>query len=350
MLKGPIQSSPTIGPDGTIYLGSEATVGDFYAISAAGAEKWEYDLGGSIFSSPAIGADGTIYVPAKAQLTAISPAGAEVRNWYLEEQQRASPAIGSDGTIYLGDDSGSVYAINPVTSGYGYVGFSTSFIMSSPAIGQDGAVYYGAGDGYLYASGTEVNTVPLEGISFAPANVPGGLVSTGTVTLTSTPPAGGDVVTLSSSNPTLASLVTPVTVTAAGDTATFSITTLPVQVDTPVTITASSGGISMTGVLTVKAPVPTNLALSPSSVVGSSSTVVTGTVTLSGPAPAGGVVVNLSSANTAAATVPSTLTIAAGGTSGTFTVQQKTVATSTTVAVTATLNSVSASANLTVTH
>jgi len=54
-------SSPAIGADGTIYVGSY----DFnlYAINPDGTQKWAFPTGGMpVASSPAIGADGTIYV------------------------------------------------------------------------------------------------------------------------------------------------------------------------------------------------------------------------------------------------------------------------------------------------
>jgi len=53
-------SSPAIGADGTIYVGSYDNY--LYAINPNGAFKWSYQTGGYVDSSPAIGADGTIYV------------------------------------------------------------------------------------------------------------------------------------------------------------------------------------------------------------------------------------------------------------------------------------------------
>ena len=53
-------SSPAIGSEGTIYIGS----GDryLYAINPDGTEKWNFTTGASVYSSSAIGSDGTIYV------------------------------------------------------------------------------------------------------------------------------------------------------------------------------------------------------------------------------------------------------------------------------------------------
>ena len=66
-------SSPAIGSDGTIYVGSDYD--DLYAINPDGSIKWEFNAGrGRVDSSPTIGSDGTIYVlyiETKAELTLI---------------------------------------------------------------------------------------------------------------------------------------------------------------------------------------------------------------------------------------------------------------------------------------
>ena len=56
-----MKSSPAIGSDGTVYVGSR----DFklYAINGkSGVKLWEFKMGGAVWSSPAIGSDGTVYV------------------------------------------------------------------------------------------------------------------------------------------------------------------------------------------------------------------------------------------------------------------------------------------------
>jgi outer membrane protein assembly factor BamB len=56
-----VDSSPAIGSDGTVYVGS----GDhkLYAINGkSGVKLWEFETGGEVYSSPAIGSDGTVYV------------------------------------------------------------------------------------------------------------------------------------------------------------------------------------------------------------------------------------------------------------------------------------------------
>ena len=54
-----IISSPAIGADGTIYVGSDD--GNLYAITADGKQQWAFPTGLDLLL-PGIGADGTIYV------------------------------------------------------------------------------------------------------------------------------------------------------------------------------------------------------------------------------------------------------------------------------------------------
>jgi len=96
----------------------------------------------------------------------------------------------------------------------------------------------------------------LSAVSLAPSSVVGGNPSQGTVTLTSAAPVGGAVVTLSSSNTTVASLPASVTVAAGATSGTFSITTAGVTAATPVTIGGSFGGVSKVATLTVNPPAP----------------------------------------------------------------------------------------------
>ena len=54
-------SSPAIGSDGTVYVGSSDK--KFYALDGkTGTKKWEFVTGSYVGSSPAIGNDGTLYI------------------------------------------------------------------------------------------------------------------------------------------------------------------------------------------------------------------------------------------------------------------------------------------------
>ncbi|MFC1539819.1 PQQ-binding-like beta-propeller repeat protein, partial [Candidatus Latescibacterota bacterium] len=54
-----IVSSPAVGEDGTIYVGSNDS--GLYAVNPDGTEKWRFEADGSIWSSPAIGNNGILY-------------------------------------------------------------------------------------------------------------------------------------------------------------------------------------------------------------------------------------------------------------------------------------------------
>ncbi len=107
---GKMYSSPAIGSDGTIYVGS--VDGKLYAISSSGNLKWSFATGGAIYSSPAIGSDGTIYVGSyDDKLYAINSDGTLKWSYTTGDAVCSSPAIASDGTIYVGSSDYKLYAI-----------------------------------------------------------------------------------------------------------------------------------------------------------------------------------------------------------------------------------------------
>jgi len=150
-----VESSPAIGSDGTIYVGSYDST--LYAIDTSGNEKWSFSTKGMIHSSPAVGTDGTIYVGSYGGLYAVDSAGNEKWSFSTGSWMRSSPAIGSDGTIYVGSNDNNLYAIN--SNGTEKWRFLTEGeVYSSPAIGSDGTIYVGSWDNNLYAinpNGTE---------------------------------------------------------------------------------------------------------------------------------------------------------------------------------------------------
>lgn len=109
-LDGYLFSSPTVGSDGTVYVGADD--GNLYAINAAGTQKWAYDTGGAVRSTPAIASDGTVYVGSNNNgLLAINSDGSLKWKFVTTDVVRSSPAIGADGTVYMASFDGKVYAI-----------------------------------------------------------------------------------------------------------------------------------------------------------------------------------------------------------------------------------------------
>jgi outer membrane protein assembly factor BamB len=140
---GKVQSSPSVGLDGTIYVGSMDT--NLYALNPDGTIKWARSPSiSSIHSSPAVASDGTVYIHDQSGLYAYSSSGTE--KWRTEinvSGADGSPSIGSDGTIYLAHAGTDIlYAVNPDgTVRWQYtLGFHPE---SSPAIASDGTIYIG---------------------------------------------------------------------------------------------------------------------------------------------------------------------------------------------------------------
>jgi outer membrane protein assembly factor BamB len=152
---GFVVSSPAIGSDGTIYVGSFD--GGLYAINPNGTEKWNFTTSQPMESSPAIGSDGVIYVGSKDyKLYAINPNGTEKWNFLTADYVDSSPAIASDDTIYVGSLDGNLYAIYPNGTEKWRFSTGSSIKSSSPAIGSDGTVYVGNGGLWaIYPNGTK---------------------------------------------------------------------------------------------------------------------------------------------------------------------------------------------------
>jgi len=147
------QSSPALGAEGTVYVGSYNN--KVYAVNPQVPQVlWTFTTGGAVHSSPAIGVDGTVYVGSgDGRLYALAGATGQKR-WDYETGGAvgSSPAVAADGTVYVGSADGRLYALESDT-GRKLWDFPTgsSILSSSPAIGTDGTVYVGVTDGTLYA-------------------------------------------------------------------------------------------------------------------------------------------------------------------------------------------------------
>lgn len=157
-------SSPAIGDDGTIYVGtahwgmysgSASTEYGLYAINPTGTIKWKYTTGllRPVRGSPALGPEGNIYFvveistseipppPSYEKLYAVSNTGQllwdyQITNSTIPQIGCLTPAIAADGTIYV--NGSGTFAFNPD----GTVKWSIpgSVVHSSPVIAADGTI------------------------------------------------------------------------------------------------------------------------------------------------------------------------------------------------------------------
>ncbi len=162
-----VWSSGALSPDGgTLYVGSDDD--HLYALDTrTGSRRWRLHLGPckasaprgvggarcDVDSSPAVTSKGTIYVGG-AGLFAISPKGKLLYHFRTGGRVASSPAVLPDGTAIFGSQDDHVYAVDR-TGKRRWAFYTKSDVDSSPAVGVDGTVYVGTDDGRLLALGPD---------------------------------------------------------------------------------------------------------------------------------------------------------------------------------------------------
>lgn len=148
-----LSSSPAVGVDGTLYIGSWDN--NLYAVNPNGSTKWKFPTNSYISSSPAIDSDGVIYFGSwDHNVYAVNPNGTLKWVYPTKDIVTSSPAIGPDGTVYVGSWDYSVYALTAPSSGitatlkWKYL--TGNYVSSSPAVSGT-TVYVGSWDSKLYA-------------------------------------------------------------------------------------------------------------------------------------------------------------------------------------------------------
>jgi len=256
-----------------------------------------------------------------------------------------TPAPSGGATIPLSDNSGALTVPASVTVPAGQT--SATFAITTSAVTSDTTVVISAtfaGDTFNDAI---ILRTMLQAVDLNPSTVVGGTPSTGTVILGAPAPAGGAVVTLSSSNTTLVTVPASVTVPAGATSATFTANTRTVTSFSFADVSASYAGATVSSrlFLSTAANTVASLTLNPASVVGPNS--VTATVTLGGAASCCPTV-EFASSDPPLAQVPASLNFSTGQTSATFTVNTGSVIATRTVTISASLNGTTRSAVLTV--
>ncbi|MFH1700152.1 MAG: PQQ-binding-like beta-propeller repeat protein [Candidatus Zixiibacteriota bacterium] len=174
-----VDCSPAIADDGTIYVGSDPygaagkqafekpTGTSFWAVNPDGSFKWMFETLDGVESSPAIGPDGTIYFGSyDSCLYAVTDMGNEgVQKWKFKTDGRVdgSPTVGGDGVIYFGSRDSTLYALYPDGS------VKWTFPLDdgtecSPTLDDKGNLYIGTFGGTLYMLGTDLPDVGVTSI------------------------------------------------------------------------------------------------------------------------------------------------------------------------------------------
>jgi len=186
-----IFSTPVIGDDETIYVGSADKL--FYALDPiSGKQRWAFPTGECIDSAGCIGEDGTVYFAScDAGLYGLTPSGEQT--WRLDlfkDRQHYTPStiywwegnvvLGPSGDLYAGNDDFNFYAIEP-GGGVRWAYLTGLHIWTAPAFGDDGAVYFASFDLQFYALNAESGKVMWRAptgnfIASSPAVAPDGTI------------------------------------------------------------------------------------------------------------------------------------------------------------------------------
>lgn len=181
-----VYSSPVLGEDGTIYLGSNSMF--LYALDPSGAEKWRFKSIGCVLESDPLAAnDGTIYFTPSGYhsnengtLYALNADG--TLKWKYEHETLAPyfPTISKDGSalyvvLYQSTDVsyekiGHLCALHTQNGSrlWTFSADSGMGISNEPAIGPEGTIYCTTFEGNLYAinpDGTFKWEFKIEGLS-----------------------------------------------------------------------------------------------------------------------------------------------------------------------------------------
>lgn len=144
-LTGGGNSSPVIGPDGTVFVASQD--GGLYAIDpSSGTRKWTYPLStAQVDASPAI--DDSllaIYVADEdGRLASVNLADGTENWWVRIGENPSSPVIGPDHTVYIGA-GGKLLAIDHETGStvWTYDQPMAFGALSAPAVSSTGSIYF----------------------------------------------------------------------------------------------------------------------------------------------------------------------------------------------------------------
>lgn len=137
-------ASPTIGPDGTVYIGANNS--NFYAIAPDGKLRWIYEAEreiGGIWSCAALSPDGkTLYFGAnKGGMYAVDREKGELRWQYkLFGSVFNAPTVDRSGTVYTGSTAGHLLAMNGANGQQVFDYDAGASLWATPAIRSDGTL------------------------------------------------------------------------------------------------------------------------------------------------------------------------------------------------------------------
>ena len=148
-------SSPVVGKQGTIYVGSYDHY--IYAINPDGSLKWKFQTGDVIDSTPVIDRNETVYVgSADGKIYALRGAtGEKIWEFKTDGEVNWSPALSKKGVLYVGSSGTAgktLYALDSLNGAILWQFTAGDAIQTAPAFNlNESRLYFGGRDGNLYA-------------------------------------------------------------------------------------------------------------------------------------------------------------------------------------------------------
>ena len=176
-------SSPAIGPEGSVYVGSAN--GAMYAFHGSsgsggtlGTARWTFLTRGPVLSSPALVLRGDPFPPYRSRTPPYafvsevhgvlvfgsndgfvygldSNDGGMLWRYRTSGAVTSSPAVDSEGVAYVGSRDGGVYALNTTTGAPIWRFRTDGAVESSPALSEgDNSLFVASADAHLYSVNT----------------------------------------------------------------------------------------------------------------------------------------------------------------------------------------------------
>jgi outer membrane protein assembly factor BamB len=141
-----VYSTPLVGDDGGIYVGSDAK--KLFGITSSGAVVWKIELAGEADTGAVFGKDGAVVFAAGSQVLAARRGGDIAWRFSAKGKVFTPPAITDEGLVIFGSQDDHVYALRED----GVIAWAVDLgadVDGAPAIGDDGAIFVGTDKGEI---------------------------------------------------------------------------------------------------------------------------------------------------------------------------------------------------------
>ncbi|MDP9117823.1 MAG: PQQ-binding-like beta-propeller repeat protein [Actinomycetota bacterium] len=182
-------SSPSVGPDGTIYTGADHDLVAVRDLGQSAAVRWRFDAEQVVEVSNGVAPDGTVVLGTNnGREYGVRPDGAVAWSFPIGDNTYSSAVVRPDGTAYFGDNSGRLREINQagsVTHEIVPLGPKKESIWTSAVVDAAGNAYWGSTSANVYgydSGGKQLFTISVDGsVDSYPALGSDGTLYVGTV-------------------------------------------------------------------------------------------------------------------------------------------------------------------------